>query len=174
MGGTDISEDGCIGPKSAAFYELRAKGGAAAVTVSELMVHPETDGSHAYHLDESILNSLACATYTADAIRRHGAIPSIELSHSGMYSGTYMTDKKKQKGLTQWGPSACTRPDGVQVGELTHEMIQEIVLAYGHAAGLAKQTAAYPNTGTRQKPTNARAAISHTPASTASLEYPIP
>ena len=103
------------------------------------MVHPETDGSHAYHLDESILNSLACATYTADAIRRHGAIPSIELSHSGMYSGTYMTDKKKQKGLTQWGPSACTRPDGVQVGELTHEMIQEIVLAYGHVAGLAKR-----------------------------------
>lgn len=139
MGGTDISEDGCIGPKSAAFYELRAKGGAAAVTVSELMVHPETDGSHAYHLDESILNSLACATYTADAIRRHGAIPSIELSHSGMYSGTYMTDKKKQKGLTQWGPSACTRPDGVQVGELTHEMIQEIVSAYGHVAGLAKR-----------------------------------
>ena len=139
MGGTDISEDGCIGPKSAAFYELRAKGGAAAVTVSELMVHPETDGSHAYHLDESILNSLACATYTADAFRRHGAIPSIELSHSVMYSGTYMTDKKKQKGLTQWGPSACTRPDGVQVGELTHEMIQEIVLAYGHVAGLAKR-----------------------------------
>ena len=84
---------GCIGPKSTAYYELRAKGGAAAVTVSELMVHPSTDGSHAYHLDESILNSLACATYTADAIRRHGAIPSIELSHSGMYSGTYMTDK---------------------------------------------------------------------------------
>ena len=28
-----------------------------------------------------ILNSLACATYTADAIRRHGAIPSLELSH---------------------------------------------------------------------------------------------
>ena len=125
--------------KSAAFYELRAKGGAAAVTVSELTADPETDGSHAYHLDESILNSLACATYTADAIRRHGAIPSIELSHSGMYSGTYMTDKKKQKGLTQWGPSACTRPDGVQVGELTHEMIQEIVLAYGHVAGLAKR-----------------------------------
>ena len=45
MGGTDITNDGCIGPKSAAFYELRAKGGAAAVTVSECMVHPVTDGS---------------------------------------------------------------------------------------------------------------------------------
>lgn len=139
MGGTDIMNDGCIGPKSTAFYELRAKGGAAAVTVSECMVHPATDGSHAYHLDESILNSLASATYTADAIRRHGAIPSLELSHSGMYSGTYMTDKSRQKGLAQWGPSACTRPDGVPVGELTKEMIADIVRSYGHVAGLAKR-----------------------------------
>ena len=53
------------------------------------MVHPKTDGSHAYHLDTTILNSLASATYTADAIRRHGAIASLELSHSGMYAGTY-------------------------------------------------------------------------------------
>lgn len=57
MGGTDITNDGCIGPKSTAFYELRGKGGAAAVTVSECMVHPETDGSHAYHLDTAILIS---------------------------------------------------------------------------------------------------------------------
>ena len=33
MGGTDITNDGCIGPKSTAFYELRGKGGAGAVTV---------------------------------------------------------------------------------------------------------------------------------------------
>ena len=51
MGGTDITNDGCIGPKSTAFYELRAKGGAAAVTASELVVHPETDASHMFHLD---------------------------------------------------------------------------------------------------------------------------
>ena len=139
MGGTDITNDGCIGPKSTAFYELRAKGGAGAVTVSECMVHPQTDGSHAYHLDTAILNSLASFTYTADAIRRHGSIPSVELSHSGMYSGTYMTDKNRQHGLAQWGPSACVRPDGVEVGELTHEMIDDIVAAYGNVAGLAKR-----------------------------------
>lgn len=139
MGGTDISNDGCIGPKSTAFYELRAKGGAAAVTVSECMVHPETDGSHAYHLDESILNSLACATYTADAIRRHGAMPSLELSHSGMYAGTYMTDKTRQHAMHQWGPSDTTRPDGVPVKALSQEQIADIVRAYGHVAGLAKR-----------------------------------
>lgn len=139
MGGTDITNDGCIGPKSAAFYELRAKGGAGAVTVSELMVHPKTDASHAYHLDTAILNSLASATYTADAIRRHGAMPAIELSHSGMYAGTYMTDKTKQKSMNQWGPSDVVRPDGVEVKALTREMIAEIVAAYRQAAGLVKR-----------------------------------
>ena len=139
MGGTDITNDGCIGPKSRAFYELRARGGAAAVTVSECMVHPATDGSHAYHLDESILNSLANATYAADAIRRHGSIPSLELSHSGMFAGTYMTDKSKQHSLKQWGPSDTVRADGVQVQALTKEMIAEITQAYAHVAGLAKR-----------------------------------
>ena len=139
MGGTDITNDGCIGPKSTAFYELRAKGGAGAVTVSECMVHPRTDGSHAYHLDTGILNSLACAAYTADAIHRHGAVPSLELSHSGMYAGTYMTDKSRQQNLNQWGPSDTVRADGVAVKSLTKEMIDEIVGAYANAAGLAKR-----------------------------------
>lgn len=139
MGGTDITNDGCIGPKSTAFYELRGKGGAGAVTVSECMVHPKTDASHAYHLDTRILNSLASATYTADVIRRHGAIPSLELSHSGMYAGTYMTDKEKQKAMNQWGPSNAVRPDGVEVKALTKEMIDEIVTAYKETAGLAKR-----------------------------------
>lgn len=139
MGGTDITNDGCIGPKSTAFYELRGKGGAGAVTVSECMVHPETDGSHAYHLDTSILNSLAAATYTADAIHRHGAVPSLELSHSGMYAGTYMTDKSKQHNMHQWGPSDTVRSDGVPVKALTTDMLSDIVASYGRVAGLAKR-----------------------------------
>ena len=139
MGGTDITNDGCIGPKSTAFYELRAKGGAGAVTVSECMVHPKTDGSHAYHLDPAILNSLACATYTADAIRRHGAMPSLELSHSGMFAGTYMTDKSKQNRMNQWGPSDTVRNDGVEVKGLTKELIDEIVKSYGDVAEMAKR-----------------------------------
>lgn len=139
MGGTDITNDGCIGPKSTAFYELRGKGGAAAVTVSECMVHPKTDGSHAYHLDTTILNSLAAATYTADAIHRHEAVPSLELSHSGMYAGTYMTDKTKQHEMHQWGACDTVRADGVKVKALSEEMIREIVEAYGQTAALAKR-----------------------------------
>ncbi|WP_099468152.1 oxidoreductase [Konateibacter massiliensis] len=139
MGGTDITADCCIGRGSTAFYELRAKGGAGAVTVSECMVHPETDGSHAYHLDLTTPGSLSGFTYTADAIRRHGAIASVELSHSGQYAGTYLTDKDKKKGMAQYGPSAGVRPDGLEVKELPVEMIADIVKAYGNCAGLAKR-----------------------------------
>ncbi len=139
MGGTDITADCTVGPKSTAFYELRAKGGAAAVTVSELVVHPKTEASHMFHLDLQTVGSLASFTYTADAIRRHGAIPSVELSHSGQYAGTYLVDKEKKESLSQWGPSAGIRPDGREVKELTEELIQEIVAAYGEKAALAKK-----------------------------------
>ncbi|MNC06226.1 NADH oxidase [compost metagenome] len=139
MGGTDITADCTIGPKSTAFYELRAKGGAASVTVSEVVVHPETEASHMYHLDLGTVDSLASFTYTADAIRRHGAIASVELSHSGQYAGTYLTDKNKKQGLAQWGPSPGVRPDGREVKELTQELIDDIVAAYGKCAGLAKR-----------------------------------
>lgn len=139
MGGTDITADCTIGSKSTAFYELRARGGAGAVTISECMVHPETDGSHAYHLDLKTVDSLASFTYTADAIRRHGAIPSVELSHSGQYSGTYLVDKDKKRGLSQWGVSPSVRPDGLEIKELTEEIIAEIVESYGNVAALAKR-----------------------------------
>ena len=142
MGGTDISENGCIGPGSRAFYELRAKGGAAAVTVSELMVHPDTDGSQAFHLDPAMWGTLQSATLCADAIRRHGAIASIELSHSGQFAGTYMTDKSKKAEMVQYGVSPSIRADGMHILELNKDQIAEIVESYKKTAALAK-TAGY-------------------------------
>ena len=139
MGATDITPDCCPGPRTQGFYELRAKGGAASVTVSELVVHPETDASHMLHLDLTTPGCLAAHTFVADAIRRHGAVPSIEFSHSGQYAGTYMTDKNKKESLCQWGPSDGTRPDGRPVKALSKEQIADIVKAYGDAATLAKR-----------------------------------
>ena len=138
MSGAEITPECTIGSKSTAFYELRAKGGAAAVTVSELMVHPATDASHAYHLNTQTVGSVASFTYTADAIKRHGAVPSVELSHSGQYAGTYLLDKNKKDSMTQYGPSAGTRPDGLPVTPLSKEKIHDIVEAYYENAKLAK------------------------------------
>lgn len=139
IGGTDITKDCCIGRGSTAFYELRAKGGAAAVTISECMVHPQTDGSHAFHLDLKTPGSLSGFTYTSDAIRRHGAIASVELSHSGQFAGTYLTDKDKKLDLVQYGPCDGVRADGIEVKALTTEQIADIVTAFGNCAALAKR-----------------------------------
>lgn len=139
MGATDITADCCPGPRVQGFYELRAKGGAAAVTVSELVVHPETDGSHMLHLNLETPGCLAAHAFVADGIRRHGAVPSIEFSHSGQYAGTYMSDKNKKASLNQWGPSDGVRPDGRPVKGLSKEQIADIVKGYGEAAVLAKR-----------------------------------
>jgi 2,4-dienoyl-CoA reductase-like NADH-dependent reductase (Old Yellow Enzyme family)/thioredoxin reductase len=139
MGATDITADCSPGPRTQGFYELRAKGGAAAVTVSELVVHPDTDGSHMLHLNLSTPGNLAAHTYVADAIRRHGAVPSIEFSHSGQYAGTYLTDKNQKAALNQWGPSDGVRPDGMPVKGLSQDQIRDIVRAYGDTAALAKR-----------------------------------
>lgn len=139
LGATDILADGTPGPRTLGFYEARARGGASVVTVSELVVHPETDGSQMLRLSLSTPGQLGQFTYVADAIKRHGAVASIELSHSGQYAGTYMVDKKAKAELCMYGPSDGTRPDGIPVKALTHEQIASIVAAYANAAALAKR-----------------------------------
>lgn len=139
MGGTDITSDCCVGMRTPGFYELRAKGGAAAVTASELVVHPETDASHMFHLDLKTPGCLAGWTFLADAVARHGAVPSVELSHSGQYAGTYLVDKDKKRAMSQFGPSDWVRPDGIPVKALTKEQIDDIVKAYGETAALCKR-----------------------------------
>lgn len=139
MGATDITAEGTPGLRTQGFYEARAKGGAASVTVSELVVHPETDGSQMLHLSLAVPGQLGAFAYVADAIKRHGAVASIELSHSGQYAGTYMVDKKAKGELCQWGPSDGVRPDGMRVRALSEGQIESIVAAYAEAATLAKR-----------------------------------
>lgn len=139
MGATDITAEGTPGLRTQGFYEARAKGGAASVTVSELVVHPETDGSQMLHLSLSTPGQLGAFAYVADAIKRHGAVASIELSHSGQYAGTYMVDKKKKADLCQWGPSDGVRPDGMPVRALSIDQIEDIAAAYADAAVLARR-----------------------------------
>ena len=139
MGATDIDANGTPGPRTQGFYEMRARGGAAIVTVSELVVHPETDGSQMLHLGLTVPGQLGAFAFVADAIKRHGAVASIELSHSGQYAGTYMADKKRKGELCQYGPSDGVRPDGIPVKALTAEQIADIVAAYANAATLAKR-----------------------------------
>jgi 2,4-dienoyl-CoA reductase-like NADH-dependent reductase (Old Yellow Enzyme family) len=76
--------EGYLTNEGVAYYELRAKGGAAIVTIGESMVDSTgTSPGRVTPLDDpGILPSLI---NTTDAIKRHGAIASIECAraHSG-------------------------------------------------------------------------------------------
>ncbi len=127
-----LTADGCLTPEATAFYELRAKGGAAVVTVSELIVHSATGKYYPVQVLMDAPNAKDSLASAARAVKRHGAIPSMELSHGGKYSLTN-TDNP-----VPYGPSD-EFSDGIQVArEIPREIIDEIIEAYGKAASLCK------------------------------------
>jgi 2,4-dienoyl-CoA reductase-like NADH-dependent reductase (Old Yellow Enzyme family)/thioredoxin reductase len=124
-----LTSDGCLTPEAIAFYELRARGGAAVVTVSEVIVDSATGKYYPIQVILDAPNAKDSLAMAARAVKRHGAIPSIELSHGGKYA---LTD----------GPALgpCDEfVDGVQtVRGMTASDMDRLLEAYGHAAKLTK------------------------------------
>ena len=118
---------------SSAFYEMRAKGGAALVTLGGCSVDSKTAKAHIRTStldDPGILPSLINAT---DAVKRHGAKASVALIHSGRRS-----NQNYAKCGKVYGPSAGDGIYGGKVLEMDEALIETIVDTYGDAAEMAK------------------------------------
>jgi len=140
MGFPDLTEDGCLTEGAIAFYEERAKGGAAAVTISEACVDYAHGKSHGRLINLTNPGVLAGLTNAARAIKRHGALASIELNHSGMLSEfDVVASERSGDGLAHWGPVDCTLPNGDKVLGMTREMIAETVSKWAEGAALCKR-----------------------------------
>lgn len=128
-----LTADGCLTPEAIAFYELRAKGGAAVVTVSELIVHGATGKYYPVQVLSDAPNSKDTLATAARAVKRHGAIPSMEICHGGKYALT------NPQNPISYGPSD-EFSNGIQTArEMPRELIKEIIEAYGRAASLCKE-----------------------------------
>jgi 2,4-dienoyl-CoA reductase-like NADH-dependent reductase (Old Yellow Enzyme family) len=138
MGFPYITADGRVTDDMIAFYELRAKGGAAIVTVSEALTH-RTGRSHGRVLDLTADGALQGLTDLARAIRRHGAAASIELNHSGMYADMDIMDGQRDGSAVKYGPSEAVLPGGRRVAEMPAALIDEIVESFGRGAALCKR-----------------------------------
>jgi 2,4-dienoyl-CoA reductase-like NADH-dependent reductase (Old Yellow Enzyme family)/NADPH-dependent 2,4-dienoyl-CoA reductase/sulfur reductase-like enzyme len=135
----DITAEGHVTKEAAAFYELRARGGAAAVTLSECVVHIKTGMSHSRHINLQDEGVLAGLTEAARSIKRHGALANVELSHGGKYAGVDLAKKAGGPAPVRYGPSAETLPNGSKIEEMPKELIREIVEAFGKGAALVKR-----------------------------------
>ena len=124
-----LTADGSLTPEAAAFYELRAKGGAAVVTVSELIVDGKMGKYYPVQVTIDAPNAKDSLAVAARAVRRHGAIASMELSHGGRFALT--------EGPS-WGPDDVTE-DGVLVTrKMTKAAIDSVLEQYAKAAALCK------------------------------------
>jgi len=137
----ELSPDSYLTRENIAYYRLKAKGGAAVVTIGESIVHTPTGKSHPKQIpldDKGVIPSLVEA---ADAIHQYGALASIELSHGGMEC-----DPVFLGGRNPIGPSARTIDIGfrtagartVEVEEMSEALMDEIAEAYAEAAATVK------------------------------------
>lgn len=137
-----MDPDGLPTQAAAAYYEEKARGGAAVVTVGEGYVDSVhgADIPKFIHLDtDDCIGGLALI---ADAVSKHGAIASMELQHAGMYAGfshdqgnTIYAPVERMGGGTKAGANL----HGVLIPEMPEEVILETIEKYAQAARRAKQ-----------------------------------
>ncbi|MCQ2451939.1 MAG: NADH:flavin oxidoreductase, partial [Oscillospiraceae bacterium] len=140
MGFPDLTEDGCLTEGAIAFYENRARGGAAVVTISEACVDYVHGKSHGRLINLQNPGVLAGLTNAARAISRHGALASIELNHSGMLSEfDALVSERLGDGLEHWGPVDTLLPNGTAVRGMSKAMIDQTVRAFAQGASLVKR-----------------------------------
>ncbi len=126
-----LNPDGSPSDVMIGYYEEKAKGGAAQITVGDTPVEERgfTTPRH------PILSSGTVQKWSevARAIRQHGAIASIELNHGGRISNSLVT------GYQTLGPVDEVKANGTTVKGATPAELEEVAKAYGDAARLAIQ-----------------------------------
>ena len=134
-----------------AFFERKAIGGAAAVTLGECIVDSKTGQAHAYQILLDNPQALPPMASAAIAISRHGAVASVQLQHCGMYShlvyerggqllGPVDTAIPDVHHTNNDGHEVTPSPDGLRhVRGMTEEEIEQLIRSFGCAAALVKQ-----------------------------------
>lgn len=122
---------------AAAFYEEKARGGAAVVTVGEGYV----DAVHGIDIPKGIhLDTDDCIgglSLLADAINKHGAVASMELQHAGMYaSESYVNGNQIYAPVERMGEGtkAGARLHGVLIPEMPEKVILDTIEKFAEAA----------------------------------------
>lgn len=115
-----------------AYYELKAKGGACIVTVGDVIVH-ETGLAHPEAILLTDPDVLPALVPLAEAIRRHGAVASIEIDHGGGKANPVFTSDH-----ISHGPSRIRSAAGYEVEPMSIDLIHTVADAYGRGAAVAK------------------------------------
>ncbi|NLT15205.1 MAG: FAD-dependent oxidoreductase [Clostridiales bacterium] len=117
-----------------AFYELKARGGFAAVTVGDCIVDSETGLIIGYQLPFDDQRCRPMMGRLARAVTRHGAVASVELQHCGMYAHHVAA-----KGGRIYGPVDAVNNQGYRANAMPEEMIEHLIGCFARSAAFAKE-----------------------------------
>ena len=133
-----IVDHGYPTPEGIDVYETKARGGFAEVTLTESFIDHEYSWRHEHGLNlwekpMTTFHMESIMTLT-EAIKAHGAVASIQLNHVGTMNHPDAIPGHKNP----IGPSAYVRDDGVQVEEMTVEMMEKTAAQWAEVAWVAK------------------------------------
>lgn len=137
---TSLTWADCMGAPNDAtifYYEEKARGGAASVTLSETTISRNCRASrgvgHYIQFDPKYGDPGPQLTKVVEAIKRHGAVPSVQLHHAGDVTFPELND-----GLEPFGPNDYVRPDGVKVKGMDEDDMHLVASEFAAAAARAK------------------------------------
>lgn len=131
--------DGHLTVDNRAYFEIKARGGCAVVSLGECIVHGESGSSHNVQPAMDDITLLPTLTNLVRDIQRYGALANIELSHGGKYGGLVSVAGDAKEGRTAYGPSEEWLKTGEHVLEMPKTMIADLVQYFGKAATMAKR-----------------------------------
>jgi 2,4-dienoyl-CoA reductase-like NADH-dependent reductase (Old Yellow Enzyme family)/thioredoxin reductase len=122
-----------------AFFELRAKGGAASVCLGDTIIDTPTGKTHPYKMFIDDPASAPSLSALARDIKRHGAVASVELTHGGKFANVpNFISRTREEGVTVYGPVDEVNKDGIEIREMPEELIIRLTSAFGAGAARAK------------------------------------
>ncbi|MDR3309936.1 MAG: NAD(P)/FAD-dependent oxidoreductase [Oscillospiraceae bacterium] len=141
-GWQDLSGECFPSPECAAYYERKARGGAATVTVGEMAVDTRRGQGAEVAIPLDNPSAAPSLTRLAEGISRRGAVAVAELQHAGMFA-----EESARRGNVIYGPVARERAvggivhadGGGAVLEMPERVIYETIEAYADAAAFARK-----------------------------------
>jgi len=133
-GHPDVTPDNNFTEDAITYYERKAQGGAAAISLGEAIVDSVYGKRHPRQISLDAPGSFFNLSRLADSVIRHGAILSMELQHSGMDTTPgIVTPNFCTASEIVYGPVDC-EINGKKVKEMPEDIIYEIIEKFANAA----------------------------------------
>ena len=133
----NVNGDGFINEGANAYYERKARGGAASVASFEGIVDGEFGKGGDAHIALDKPNIKANLASMASSIKAYGAVPSLELAHIGMFANRDLSFLGAEAKGKAFGPVEC-EISGRTVLPMDEAMIERTIGKYATAAKNAK------------------------------------